>query len=375
MNKLLTMVLVIGIGAPTAWACIHPEADYGGTVRPAAQEFAVVFDGEREVLLISATIASDGAAPEALSLVTATPSLPDTYADGDPELFAALYQWFEPSLSAGGEDGGKGWGDGSNGHVEVLPAVETGAWEIQPLQASGADGVEALNAWLTDHGFVTLAPDVAAWYADEGWYFLAVKVKAADGDATLEDGVLPPLEIGFETDELVVPLKMEAGMEAFDARLYLFFGQEFPADFDPSAFGLTRNTDHGGTLAGAPGVVKDLVAGYESDGRVSTPAQPWMAYELTGQLNTADNLIMSWPDDFHMLAEAAASDTGDTGDTADTGDTGDTADTADTGVPAASSGSGSSSGCSTAAGPVAGHAAWALLLLALVALRRRRRAA
>ncbi len=280
----------VGVAA----ACIHPETGQPG-VRAQAQEYAVVHARGRQTLLISTqlTLADGAAVPQALSLVTATPSLPDVYQTGDPALFDDLFGWFNPSFSNGPSRGGVD-GPGSDG-VEVLPRVEAGPYGITPIMASGAEGATALNNWLTENGFETVDRALAQPYVDRGWYFLAVDIQPAAPGEGLGEGRLPPLHLEFDSPEAVLPLKLEGGMGPFDVRIYLFLQGALPEDV-AGRYGLERGEAGSGDTQ--PESVTALLSAASQ--RTGAPAANFEAFELhsDGAINTEDAPLSAWPDDF-----------------------------------------------------------------------------
>jgi len=280
--------------AGVAAACIHPETGQPG-VRAQAQEYTVVHARGRQTLLISTqiTLADGAAVPQALSLVTATPTLPDVYQTGDPALFDDLYGWFNQALSNDPVRGGAD-GPGSNG-VEVLPRVEAGPYGITPIMASGAEGATALNNWLTENGFETVDRALAQPYVDRGWYFLAVDIQPAADDEGLGEGRLPPLHLEFDSPEVVLPLKLEGGMGAFDVRIYLFLQGALP-DEVAGRYGLERG--QAGSEETRPESVTALLNAASQ--RTGAPAANFEAFELHSDepINTDDAPLSAWPDDF-----------------------------------------------------------------------------
>jgi len=295
----VTIMLLGSIGIATA--CLHPESGQPG-VRAQAQEYVVVHARGRQTLLISTQITiPDGAtAPQRLSLVTATPSLPDVYETGDPALFDDLYEWFNPSLSSGS---GRGDVDGPGGNgVEVLPRVQTGPYGITPIMASGAEGATALNAWLMENGFETLDRALAQSYVDRQWYFLAVDIQPDAADGGIGEGRLPPLQLEFASEDVVLPLKLEAGMGEFAVRSYFFLQGGLPADTG-GRYGLESAAAANADLR--PASVTTLLEAIAAS--TGSNAADFQAFELhsDGPLNTDAAPLSGWAEDFSFQAPDA----------------------------------------------------------------------
>lgn len=279
-----------------AAACVHPETGAPG-VRTPAQEYAVVYANGRQTLLLSTQIAfpEGGGVPQGLSLVTATPSLPDVYETGDPALFEDLYAWFNPAFSG---EPGRGDVDGPGGNsLEVLPSVETGPYTITPIMASGAEGVTALNTWLMENGFETIERALAQSYVDRSWYFLAVAIQPDAGSDGLSEGRLPPLHLEFATPEVVLPLKLEAGMGAFDVRMYLFLDGTLPDDV-AGRYGLETGT--AGSAETRPASVTALLEAAAARAEITADAFEVFELHSDGPVNTDENAIADWPEDFRF---------------------------------------------------------------------------
>lgn len=352
--SLCSACVLAALAADTALACIHAESDFQGTVRSDAQRYAVFYADGRELLVIGTSLeTSSDTQPDAVSLVTATPSLPDAYETVDPDFFPNLVGWYasldpiDVTDTSGGQDAG-------GGGIDILPGVQAGPYEITPIQAAGDQGVTELNAWLRDHGFTELPLQIATFYAEQGWYFLAVKVTPESLGEGLADGQLPPLMLGFDTDELVVPLKMEAGMGEFDAEIYLFLEGPLPTlDTSSSPFdAFVDESEPEARSADIPPPLSDIIAQLELKGSLAAPSGSWQVSRLTSAdgFNSISRPLFAWGTDFKIDL-----------------------DNASYGKP--SDGSGSSGGCGVAGRePVGGGAPWLLLALLALGARRRQRA-
>ena len=355
----LLAILIVCVSVP-AIACIHAEEGYDGMIRSDAQEYAVFFNDGRQVLVIGSSLAAIGNAPESISLVTAVPTIPDGFDTAPVDLFTQLHAWHNPINR--GEDGSNSLSDSDGpepGGVEVLETVEAGPYEITPIQASGAEAVDALNAYLSEEGFRPLADELAAFYAEKGWTFLAVKVPSTSTGAGIENGALPPLQLSFETPNPVVPMKLEAGMGRFDARVYLFLDSGVKALELPSyvSAAFTDASVSPESLDGAPSSVTDFVEGLTAAGVVTAPGAGFGVTHLVSDaaFNTGPFSLLDWDGDFEV---GFAQDLED-------------ADPADTDGGSAAGDAIESSGCSVLAGqrPVSGLGL--LLLAGLLFVRRR----
>ncbi|PSK99073.1 hypothetical protein CLV63_104297 [Murinocardiopsis flavida] len=215
-------VLASGLAAP-AHAC-GCGAMIGET--EVAGESAVVrFDGDRETILMRLDVVSEepGAA-----LVLPTPA-PAEAELGDAAAFTSLAEVSAPVTEYYDDWWGGPWGfplgagsapDGAGAGVDVLGTEKLGPFEVATL---AADDSGALADWLAEHGY-ELPGDLGKAlrpYVEEGWYYVAVKLASEDGRAALS-GELDPVQVSFDSDELVYPMRLTALADTpQDVRLYL----------------------------------------------------------------------------------------------------------------------------------------------------------
>lgn len=126
--------------------------------------------------------------------------------------FAILYSLLLPALGTAGS------ASLSGDEVSVLNRKTVGVYETATL--SSRDG-QALFDWLNQNGFVAptnFIPAIRA-YAQEGWYFVASKIRL---DASLLEAAKPhPLMLTFKTDHPVYPLRL-TGINNDSCRIELY---------------------------------------------------------------------------------------------------------------------------------------------------------
>jgi uncharacterized protein DUF2330 len=110
--------------------------------------------------------------------------------------------------------------------VSITQQVDIGPYST--VQLTGSDS-SAVAQWLTQNGF-TLPPALATGlnpYLAEGWSLTAVRLNATQG--TLR-GLLPPLEIAFDTSTPVYPMRLSGLATTPQAlRLYVLAGHRMDA--------------------------------------------------------------------------------------------------------------------------------------------------
>jgi hypothetical protein len=201
----LAAILTAGVAALALWGAAAPAGACACGVAIEAtvtEERALVIEqppsGERIVL--SLDLASDSQQGRA-AVVLPVPSEPTVAAieRGDP--LAYLDRVTAPEVAAGQAPGG-GETAGAPPPVDVIGRDEVGGYDVSRLNASDP---EALGAWLDANGY-SLPPGaepILADYVDQGWAFVAIRL--APGSS----GRLKPLDVSFETDRPVYPMRLE----------------------------------------------------------------------------------------------------------------------------------------------------------------------
>jgi hypothetical protein len=168
--------------------------DYRGIIGHDSKEAIVFFDKGTEDLTLRVDYKTDGrTTPSRLAWIITVPSQPISYSVGNNELFADLYWWLKtedpfappPKMSYDGVVGGYGGGGG----LIVGKAVTVGPYQIQPVRAVGMNALSALNKWLKDNGFPTESASHTAYFVNNGFTFLCVKVLPPNGQARLDTSV------------------------------------------------------------------------------------------------------------------------------------------------------------------------------------------
>src|SRR5690606_6039321 len=84
--------------------------------------------------------------------------------------------------------------------------VQVGPYTITPVRTQGAAALDELNTYLQERGFAAEDREHLAYFVENDFTFLCVRITPPQGQATLGGRLdLPPLVIGFETDDLYYP--------------------------------------------------------------------------------------------------------------------------------------------------------------------------
>ncbi|MEV0841183.1 DUF2330 domain-containing protein [Actinocatenispora sera] len=215
--------------ATPAWACACGAVLTHGPAATVADETSLVsYDGHTETITMSLTLTGE---PTAAAWFLPVPAKP-RFALADVELFNQLANLTAPQAKRVGSDGCDHGACAVPGRpapqVSVLQRVPVGPYDVATLRAS--DG-SALHDWLAKHGFTlpdSLATGVAP-YAKQGWDYVAVRLRPAEGTTSLGRN-LPPLSVSFASDELVYPMRLSAlASHPQTVRLYVLAGHRMRA--------------------------------------------------------------------------------------------------------------------------------------------------
>ncbi len=210
------------------------------------QEVLVVFQADRTVVLASAGYkgAGDGAAfllPVRHNPLEVHEASLDVFVALDeltaPQVEIRVESDEEPRAGCRGLPGSAGDGDDEDGDgVMVLQRGTTASYEYEVV---GGDTGDDVIDWLTDAGYPLPADYAAAIapYVDDGYFFLAAKIKPG-----LADGALPPLEVHLpatEVEAFAIPFGLAAQSlppgEALNITTYLVAGGGVLPKDDPAA--------------------------------------------------------------------------------------------------------------------------------------------
>ena len=239
------LVLLTALFGPGLLACCMAPRDYEGDVDQAKQEVVIVhreaqgdLPGYQEMLIRVQPFFKDAETnPEYLAWVITVPNTPTRYdvaeesaLDAGPALHEKLYelareQWANRTqfewpdwLPTNLED--RTVIQAAMDNVVEMPPVQVGPYTISPVQAVGADAVKGLNAYLDERGLPQEDPGHLQYFVDNNFTFLCVHVKPPEGQATLGRSLeLPPLVLGFETEQPYYPGKFSSRQGNFSLDL------------------------------------------------------------------------------------------------------------------------------------------------------------
>ncbi len=206
--------LVVIPTAVLADGLIVPPYDYN--MYETGQEAVIFYENGVETLVISIGFEGDA---EDFGWLVPVPSQPEV-AKSSEELFTSLEEltsdyYYDLNDSAGRLEKTEVDYQG----VSVIETQKIDYYEVTTLQAGSAT---ALSDWLTqnDYNYPSAADRLLESYTENDWYFVAMKIATDElTDMVSEDlksGHATPVEIAFETDQIVYPMKLTGAMSYYD---------------------------------------------------------------------------------------------------------------------------------------------------------------
>jgi hypothetical protein len=172
-----------------------------------SQKAVIFYDKGVETLILSITFTGNA---KDFAWVIPTPSQPEVDKSSN-ELFLSLEELTEPPAPQWGRSYDLEAGLTEKEAVEILEEKEVGIYEVKILAASDAD---ALAEWLSENGYQF--PEKGGYiledYVKNKWYYTAVKLRPElvwpDIEEKLQTGQAMPLELVFESEKIIYPLKI-----------------------------------------------------------------------------------------------------------------------------------------------------------------------
>lgn len=218
----ITTTLVAG----SALACCMVPRTYKGTIAQDTHEAVLIHDGEREELVLRIGYKLSGpTAPSEFAWIVTVPNEPDAYALADKALFKDMFKlserYLRPRSKSETDSKSRHSGKVVSGRVELGKAVTVGPYAIQPVRALGLDALKGLNAWLAKNGFPSEDEKHMAYFVQNKFTFLCVKVQPAKDQTLSMTGKLPPLHLSFKSKTPYYPLRFSSRQGVFNVNLHV----------------------------------------------------------------------------------------------------------------------------------------------------------
>jgi hypothetical protein len=242
-------LLIAVVGASTvpfmapAWACGCGaySPDEGGHASVPTETALVRYTSGAEDVYLSLTVDST---TKTGALLFPVPDKKATVKAGPKELFDELAELTDPPVQQTGAAGG-GAPQAGAPPVTVENRQQIGPLDVVTLSSGDP---AALTQWLQDNGFAAkpALATAAKPYTDQGWAFVAVRLRPGTDAAALH-GRLDPLLIHFATERPVYPMRLSAmASDPETVRLYVL--SDHRTRLDTALRGLSTTwADHLGT--------------------------------------------------------------------------------------------------------------------------------
>lgn len=202
----LALPLVSTANVAHACACGGYIPAENGTATVTEEKALVRFAGDgTEDIYLALTLNSDVSTG---ALLFPVPDKNATVKAGPKELFAQL-----ELASRSSSDDSTGAPQAAGEGVDRAAPVEVNSRQnIGPLDVATLTTTESgsLQKWLTSNGFATKPAliEQTQVYLDEGWSFMAVRLRPEADTGSGLTGELDPLHVRFKTDEPVYPMRL-----------------------------------------------------------------------------------------------------------------------------------------------------------------------
>ncbi len=310
-TALTSFLLAFGFAAGSVDSCCMLQQGFPGRIQQTGQQAIVLHRDGREELILRINYTLEGEKrPDRFAWIVTVPNEPDAYAVAEPTIFEDMWNWANPPAGDQLGDDARAT-DAKQGGLRLSPPVRVGPYQIQPIRAIGLEALDGLNRWLEADGFPTEDADHMAYFVENGFTFLCIKVIAADGDAALADsGGVPPLRLSFRSARPYYPLRFSSRQGVFDLTISMLTG--VPLDFDASAPTLPRINAvndlprQRNAVVQQSGLPESLLKSC-ADSPLLAAGAPWSFNVIRTKETNRDNAIASWTEDVFFTCASAQS--------------------------------------------------------------------
>ena len=303
--KATIWAMALTLSVTATYACLHLAPTYKGAVGQNTQEAVLIHHNGREELVLGVKYEIEGSeSAEKLAWVITVPNEPDAYNVADPKLFEEMFD-FSRKLTPQPKSNTLGpiaLGVQPAG-VELGKSAAVGPYDIQPVRGVGPDALQGLNDWMTKNGFSAFKASEMAYFVENKFTFLAVKINPAKNKKEVgKNGSLPPLHLSFATDRPYYPLRLSSGQGVFDLNLHILTKEkiDFSSDTNKEILDRLKHTNpmlpQNKTISrtAAP---KTLQAVFNKSSTMKGITGDWHYTNLSGIGLNEQNSISAWKTD------------------------------------------------------------------------------
>ncbi|MFW6126137.1 MAG: DUF2330 domain-containing protein [Chloroflexota bacterium] len=229
---LLAVILLPLLATPVLADGGFIASDPAEDIYQPSQKAIIVHQDGREDLVLQVRYEGD---VEEFAWIVPVPDYPDVDVS-PPELFEELAYF----TAVEAYDGGGGLfaclpagGASKESHVDVWEEDSIGIYDYAILSTTDP---QALVEWLNAHGypFPHDGEEAIDHYVDKEWYFVAVRIHPGEEAEGLAQGTVQPLRLGFDSRDIVYPLKITSlSSDRCDVLLYVFADDDvLPVEYD-----------------------------------------------------------------------------------------------------------------------------------------------
>ena len=184
---------------------------------------------------------------------------------------------------------------------EVIPVGKAGPFEFTAIESVGQDAVIELNTYLQSHGFPAQDATALTYFAENDFSFLCVRVAPPKGQPAFKQSLdLPPIVVGFETDEPFYPALFSASQGNFRLDLTLITDtplKNIPLEYSRVRLGAERRSYVHLLNLWSVQTLPDVLQEPLSE-RASVQPELWYVNRIESfGFNEGDAAISSWDDD------------------------------------------------------------------------------
>ena len=321
-RSLLAMPLLGLMGAPVARACMHLPPGYEGSIGQNTQEGVLIHSDGREQLILRVNYRIDGKKPAPnFAWIVTVPKEPDAYKLADPKLFKDMFNLSQKLLRPKPDEknklnaprlGSANILEEKQSGVELGKRAVVGPYDIQPVRGVGAHALKGLNQWMIKNGFEPMAADHMAYFVDNGFTFLAIKVNGARGaQGVAAGGMLPPLAFSFASEQPYYPMKFSSHQGTFDLNLHILSTQKFDYKANEELLRRVRWSNRSWKRNASlkrSAMPKTLVKHVPAD----KPSQMWFYNNIKGSRINRNGEIAKWKTDLFFANAKTAHPAGET---------------------------------------------------------------
>jgi len=198
---------------------------YQGSIQQSSQEAVIIHENGQQDLILKVNPQINGkAAPPYFAWIVSVPNEPDSYKLASKTIFKDMYKYSRDYIAPQGDDFGESDEGSPRGvkaeGVHLSKRVQVGPYHIQPIRGVGENALKGLNKWLSTNGFPTESDEHMAYFVENNFTFLCIKVYPVKKKTFTKIPGLLPLHISFKSKDIYYPMMYSSQQGNFNAQIY-----------------------------------------------------------------------------------------------------------------------------------------------------------